>query len=404
MHWFPLFALGLSALIASGEAWGHISAEELQSTIQNDVAVVAFVVPGDERTKYLEPEWYQAAAEAQVHIASIDCAASPNACASHGVSSTTTAKLYKNEEPTSTYHGSRRASAILAWINRVQRPPVTEITANSLAAFKAADETVFIAYLSTDGESESASKTAFVQTAAKYAEEFTFGLLATDAAALEAEGVKAPPLVRCYRPLDGDTHDLDGFEDTAALEKFVVEASRPVIGELLPHNHQRFLDRGWPIVYVFARTAAERAALRTSLAALARSHYGSLTIVTADPLDFPSLLSELGLAGEAERETSLSFPAGAVHQLSTGRIYRYPRGRGITARELQGWGFDVWQGRVRPWTPPGVLTPPPEGGDEDRRGGGIAGLGKVGGRIGATRNVRVNIPGVNIRVGGRDEL
>lgn len=83
------------------------------------------------------------------------------------------------------------------------------------------------------------------------------------------------------------------------------------------------------------------------------------------------------------------FPAGAVHQVSKDRIYPYPRGMAIDSRSLQKWGLDVWQGRIKPWTPPGVTTT-----YED-----------LGPTKAASRKVSMaNIPGVNIRVGGRDEL
>lgn len=129
------------------------------------------------------------------------------------------------------------AHRISAWIRRAQRPVVSHVAAESLEAFKESDETVFIAYLRADDEG---SKSAFLKVAAKYRDEFTFGLV-TDTAAFEAEKMAAPA-VKCIKPLDGDTHDLPGLTDVESLEKFVGEASRPIIGELLPHSHQRFLD------------------------------------------------------------------------------------------------------------------------------------------------------------------
>lgn len=56
------------------------------------------------------------------------------------------------------------------------------------------------------------------------------------------------------------------------------------------------------------------------------------------------------------------FPAGAVHQLSKDSIYPYPRGLAIESRPLQKWGLDVWQGRIKAWTPPGATTASEQGG------------------------------------------
>jgi protein disulfide-isomerase A1 len=85
------------------------------------------------------------------------------------------------------------------------------------------------------------------------------------------------------------------------------------------------------MVYVFASTEAQRAEIRENLSGMARRYYESLTIVIADPLDFPDLPARLGLEPGV-------FPAGAVHQLSVNRIYPYPRDRPITSKALQKWG------------------------------------------------------------------
>lgn len=101
------------------------------------------------------------------------------------------------------------------------------------------------------------------------------------------------------------------------------------------------------MIYIFAVTEAERAELRTTLRKFAKGYYESLTSVTVDPLEFPDLPAKMGLRPGV-------YPAGAVHQLSKDRIYPYPHGRGLTSNDLQKWGLDVWQGKIKPWLPPGV--------------------------------------------------
>ncbi|KAI2609140.1 thioredoxin-like domain-containing protein [Hypoxylon sp. NC1633] len=372
-------ALSLCGLFIISHAWEHLSELELESVVNNNdgAAVVAFINPSDKRSENLEIEWSLVIPGAQLPFVSVDCEANPGLCASYGMSSYPILKMLKQGKVESTYNGPRRAFAILAWVDRVQRPVVSEVSTAALEDFKKADSTTFIAYLDAGDE---VSKSAFAGVAERYREEFTFGM-ATDEATLTAEKAAAP-VVRCYKHLDDDEHELTSVSDTEALERFVKEASRPIIGELLPHNHQRFLDRGWSMVYVFAATEAERSHIRSDLKKMARGYYETLTMVTVDPLEFPDLPAKLGLDPSV-------LPAGAVHQLSKDRIYPYPRGRGWTSNELQTWGLDVWQGRIRPWTPPGVTTA-----YED-----------LGGRIKATQRVSMrNIPGVKIKIGGRDEL
>jgi protein disulfide-isomerase A1 len=140
------------------------------------------------------------------------------------------------------------------------------------------------------------------------------------------------------------------------------------------------------MVYLFAPTEAERASLRKSIYSFARDQYSSLSAATVDPFEFPDLQASLGLEPDV-------FPAGAVHQLSKDRIYPYPRGQPYSSAALQKWGLDVYQGRVRPWTPPGVTT------SYDDLG--------LGGKMTATRKISIagNWPGAaKIKIAGRDEL
>lgn len=142
------------------------------------------------------------------------------------------------------------------------------------------------------------------------------------------------------------------------------------------------MQRGFPVIYLFAATENDRQSLRKTLYKFARSYYDSLTSVVVDPFQFPDLMSRLGL------EPSV-FPAGAVHQLSKDRIYPYPKGRSFSANAVQQWGLDVYQGRIKPWTPPGVTTT----------------YDDLGPSRAATRKVSIpNIPGVKVKIAGHDEL
>lgn len=137
------------------------------------------------------------------------------------------------------------------------------------------------------------------------------------------------------------------------------------------------------MVYLFAPTESERQDLRKQVYKFAKDYYDSLTFVMVDPLEFPELMGKLGL--EEGR-----FPAAAVHQIFKDRIYPYPKDKPLTPSAIQSWGLDVYQGRIKPWTPPGVTTT-----YED-----LASQTKV-----ATRKASIrSFPGLKIKVAGRDEL
>lgn len=136
------------------------------------------------------------------------------------------------------------------------------------------------------------------------------------------------------------------------------------------------------MVYLFARTEEDRSKLRMEIHSFVKGYYDSLTCVTVDPLEHPELQEKMGLEPGV-------FPSGAVHQLSKDRIYPYPRNLPVDSQSLQKWGMDVWQGRIKPWTPPGAATAPDDPGPTKR----------------AKRKVSLaNIPGVTIKIAGHDEL
>ncbi|KAI1267294.1 hypothetical protein F5Y18DRAFT_425137 [Xylariaceae sp. FL1019] len=335
MIWLPLC---LAASFSLTAAWHFDSQEEFGS------AMLKADFGDREKSRALEPEWTDLAEKSPVKLIAVDCERSENTCSA---ADTESIVAYESGNELSWYHGPRHSTALLSWVQRIQGPSLTELDEESIDAFKNVDEVIFIAYL--DGE-DKATKAAFAKVAAKFSAEFRFGIT-TDPSVLAKEKVGAP-LIRCFKRLDGDTHETKDVADIASLEKFVVESSRVLIGELTHYNQQRLLDRGWPMVYIFAATESERLALRESLKQMARDYYESLTMVTVDPVEFPDLQEKLGL------EAGI-FPTGAVHQLSSDRIYPYPKGRDITPRQLQSWGFDVYQGRGKLSFGTAILVPSP---------------------------------------------
>lgn len=83
--------------------------------------------------------------------------------------------------------------------------------------FKTADETVFVAYLDPADDDFA---DAFVMIALQYRDEFSFATV-TDSAVIEAQGLKAPAVV-CYKPIDGDTVTLKGFQGVEELDEWYV--------------------------------------------------------------------------------------------------------------------------------------------------------------------------------------
>lgn len=114
---------------------------------------------------------------------------------------------------------------------------MTEINEKSIEQFKKSDEVVFIGYISLEDE---AAQRLFADTATKYRDEFSFAMV-SDQELIRAQNMASPTIV-CHVAEDEETRSLSTFADAEALDSFVAAASRRVIEELTPYNHQRLLD------------------------------------------------------------------------------------------------------------------------------------------------------------------
>jgi|SRR5688572_8686570 hypothetical protein len=145
------------------------------------------------------------------------------------------------------------------------------------------------------------------------------------------------------------------------------------------------------MIYIFGDSSSQRAKLRRELGDISSS-WPDLTTVLVDPLDFPDLPAKLGLTNQQKQ---LICPAGAVHQLTTGKIWPIPTGKILDKKSLQQWGMDVWQGNIKPWNAKGT-----DGGRSK---------GQMGRKtVKANRQIKLpNVPGLEklrARLERRDEL
>ncbi|KAK1984806.1 hypothetical protein LZ30DRAFT_415819 [Colletotrichum cereale] len=337
----------------------------------HEMRLIACVEPSEVKSRLLEAEWRTAQSSTEFPMSWIDNRAD-DLCAGLLANEYPSIRLLRGGQSSVEYSGPRTSDEILRFLGRAERSSQVPVAlpAEDVDSFKGVDDFVCIGHLLPG----TAARQAFEAVANKYWTEFTFGVVDDSSDAAEAK-------VICHNRDDESVHTRSADD---GLEAWVIEASRPVIAELTRSNHQRFLERGWPMVYIFSPSPQARASVRGDLHAFAKKQYSSLTTVTVDPTYFPDLPAKLGLNPSED-----GYPAGAVHQLSNGRIYPYPKGKALTPRELQGWGLDVWQGRVKAWTPPGQEPA------EDVGGGNL--------RIVGSHNLKINnIPGLKIKIGGRE--
>lgn len=134
------------------------------------------------------------------------------------------------------FHGALadEAQRIILFVNRMQRPAITEVEPSRIDSFETIDDGVCLCSASRDKHAGFVA--VFEDVAEKYRSEYTFGLVAD-------EDVPNPS-VTCRRHKDSKQKAYG--HDPPGVEAFVIEALRPTISDLTLHNHQRLLEVSGP--------------------------------------------------------------------------------------------------------------------------------------------------------------
>lgn len=126
---------------------------------------------------------------------------------------------------------------------------MTELDTEALESFKTTDEVVFIGYISPGHD---AARRNFEAVAEEFREEFTFGLI-SDEKLVQAQN-SASPTVVCSVVEDGETKTFNSPSDIEPLRNFVKDASRRIIGELLPVDYAQ--QRVFDVSYFMSRVSS----------------------------------------------------------------------------------------------------------------------------------------------------
>jgi protein disulfide-isomerase A1 len=97
-------------------------------------------------------------------------------------------------------------------------------------------------------ESDKASLDAFVAVAKNLRNDYEFAV-ATDASLVPAG--KSQPAVVLYRKFDEPQVVHSGEWTEEAISGFVRGNAFPLVGEIGPENYQKYLERGFPLVWIF---------------------------------------------------------------------------------------------------------------------------------------------------------
>lgn len=226
--------------------------------------------------------------------------------------------------------------SIISYMTKQALPAVSVLSGETIEEFKTADKVVMIAYIGADDKT---ANTTFAEVANALRDDYLFGAT-SDAALIEAAGVKAPAIV-LYKTFDDRINKFEEKFDQAAITKFAKTSSTPLVGEVSPETYQSYMDAGIPLTYIFAETAEERAALAETLKPVASKHKGVVNFALIDAKAYGAHAVNLNLAAD-------KWPALAIQDIGKNQKFPFDQSKTLTADAVAAFLDDFVAGKVEP--------------------------------------------------------
>ncbi|KAI0420345.1 thioredoxin-like protein [Xylaria grammica] len=317
------YTAAVSSLVCNCLAWNHASEQDFRRAISGHNH--ALVASG---SQVLESEW-TSIADSHTSLMSIDCSIESVLCDEFSVISYPALRYFDGHGHTKPYRGPRRASAIVSFLKRAGRPPVTVLDEEKAAAFQSVDDTVLIAHINPrDDHVAAALKT----IASQFQDRTSF-------ASVDTPGTTT---VACYNNRDGQKFTLSDLTAVDALSKLVESCMAPLIGEFTRANEMKYLQSGKSLVFFFATSSGEREAYVDKMRPVAKMYKEYLSFVTVDADEYADFAAPLGL-------TPGVFPALSVQNPMYGQTFPYAPGAEISPETVGAFVMDIVQGKVKPW-------------------------------------------------------
>lgn len=127
-------------------------------------------------------------------------------------------------------------SSILAYLKRQTSPTISTVTADSLQAFRSANDVTVVGHIPSD---DNASFESFHSLAKVLRDDYLFGV-SHDEALAEQDHVRIPSIV-VYKALEQEKETLTLTGNVEGMVTAVQEAARLLVVEYLPELHENFL-------------------------------------------------------------------------------------------------------------------------------------------------------------------
>ena len=215
-------------------------------------------------------------------------------------------------------------------------PAVSILDKDTLGDFKTADKVVLVAYVAADDKE---SNETFTKVAESLRDTYLFGGI-NDAAAAEAEGVKAPAIV-LYKDFDEGKNTFSEKFEEEAIKAFAKTAATPLIGEVGPETYAGYMSAGIPLAYIYAETPEERAELGKAVRPIAEQYKGKINFATIDAKAFGAHAGNLNLKTD-------KFPAFAIQDPEKNQKFPFDQDAEITHDAIAKFAEDFSAGKIEP--------------------------------------------------------
>jgi len=348
-----LFALGLAASQLDAASVTVLDSGSFDSYVTSqDISLVEFFAPWCGHCKKLAPEFETAATELQDHkiaLASVDCTVEKDLCSQYDVSGFPTLKVFRKTKTASEYNGGRTAPEIIKYMKKQVEPAYTPIDdAASLTALLSAErDGVLLVGVFPDDTSEDAKQ--FIAAANSLRNEHTFVLVKdVNHVKSHASGAVSPSVILLKAdesdktaPLQHVVHSSSFTTD--AITSFIKSEAFPLVGEIGPENFQKYMDRGFPLVWIFVDAASPLTQPALTVArqvAALPSVKSSLSLVHLDGIKWAEHAKHFGLkSGE--------LPGIVLEDREGGKNYIFPYSNEITFETLKSYADSYAAGTLQ---------------------------------------------------------
>ncbi|KAL9272630.1 disulfide-isomerase-like protein [Drosera capensis] len=227
------------------EAVLELDKSNFNKTVSNhDFIVVEFYSPGCGQCKLFASEYEKAASilttdDPPAVLAKVDATENRKLASKYKVMSYPTLKILRNGgKIVHSYKGPRDADGIVAYLRRQRGPASIEIKSVENVSAVIGENNIAIVGIFSDFAGE--EYMTFTILAETLRSEFDFGHTLDAKLLPRGESSVQKPIVRIFKPFDELFVDFQDFH-LDALEKFVEEASRPIVSSLDPSSSNDFL-------------------------------------------------------------------------------------------------------------------------------------------------------------------